>query len=344
VLTAVAAVLANTGLANTGLANTGLSGGQQLVLPGFLNSLSSPLEHYGLWAVLFFVLVEDFGIPVPGETILIAGAVFAGSGRLNVVAVGVVGFCAAVVGDNIGYAIGRFGGRALVERWGKYVFLTAERLDKAEKFFNRHGGKIIVVARFIEGLRQANGIIAGITEMRWLKFVAFNALGAALWVGTWVSAGYFAGEHIATIYTDITRYSLYAAAAAVVVIAAWIAVRVRRRRRSRRPAAAPAQDSAARTPENGTAPAAEHGTPAAAEHHTAAAAEHRSAPARAAGRGPADDAGPETAEAGPAATGAGEPTGAPGTRIRWPGVAVKTEPRGTGPQAADGSQDDSANS
>ena len=200
-------------------------------LPGFLAALGSPLEHYGLWAIALFVLVEDFGIPVPGETVLIAGAVFAGSGRLNIVAVGVVGFLAAVAGDNIGYAIGRFGGRALVERWGRYVFLTKERLDKAERFFERHGGKIIVVARFIEGLRQANGIIAGISGMRWLKFLACNALGAALWVGTWVSVGYFAGQHITTIYNAITNYSLYAAIAAVVLIAAWIVFRLRKRRR-----------------------------------------------------------------------------------------------------------------
>jgi membrane protein DedA with SNARE-associated domain len=209
-----------------------LGSGAQPVLPGFLNSLASPLEHFGLWAIFALVLLEDFGIPVPGETVLIAGAIFAGSGQLNVVAVGLVGFVAAVIGDNIGYGIGRFGGRALVERWGKYVFITPERLDKAEDFFKRHGGKIITIARFVEGLRQANGIIAGITDMHWLRFVAFNALGAALWVGTWVSVGYFAGQHITTIYNAITRYSLYAAIAAVVLIAAWVVYRVRKHRRT----------------------------------------------------------------------------------------------------------------
>ena len=202
-------------------------------LPGFLSALSSPLEHYGLWAIIALVFLEDFGIPVPGETILIAGAVYAGSGGLNIFAVGVLGFAAAVAGDNIGYAIGRFGGHALVTRWGKYVFLTEERLEKAESFFNRHGGKIIVVARFIEGLRQANGIIAGITEMRWPRFLMFNMIGAALWAGCWVSVGYFAGEHITTIYDYITRYSLYALIAAVVIAVAWIGLRVFRGRRKR---------------------------------------------------------------------------------------------------------------
>jgi membrane protein DedA with SNARE-associated domain len=208
-----------------------LSSGSQPALPGFLEALASPLEHYGLWAIFFLVLVEDFGIPVPGETVIIAASIYAGSGRLNVVAVGVVAFFAAVLGDNIGYGIGRFGGRRLVDRWGKYVFLTPERLDKAEEFFDRQGAKIITIARFIEGLRQANGIIAGITKMHWLRFIAYNALGAALWVGTWVSIGYFAGQHINTIYSLITRYSLYVAIAAVVVIVGLIARHVMRKRR-----------------------------------------------------------------------------------------------------------------
>jgi membrane protein DedA with SNARE-associated domain len=223
-----------------------LSSAPQPALPGFLEALASPLEHYGLWAIFFLVLVEDFGIPVPGETVIIAASIYAGSGRLNVVAVGVVAFFAAVFGDNIGYGIGRFGGRRLVDRWGKYVFLTPERLDKAEEFFDRQGAKIITIARFIEGLRQANGIIAGITKMHWLRFIAYNALGAALWVGTWVTIGYFAGQHINTIYGVITRYSLYVAIAAVVVIVALIARHVMRRRRAVvRPAGAAASAEAA---------------------------------------------------------------------------------------------------
>jgi membrane protein DedA with SNARE-associated domain len=247
VLTAVAAALGDIAQ----------GGGTQPALPGFLNSLSSPLEHFGLWAVLLLVLVEDFGIPVPGETVLIAASIYAGSGRLNVVAVGVVGFIAAVAGDNIGYAIGRFGGRALADRWGKYIFLTPERLDKAEDFFDRQGAKIITVARFIEGLRQANGLIAGITHMHWLRFVAYNALGAALWVGAWVSIGYFAGQNITPIYNAITTYSLYVAIAAVVLIAALVVYRLRKRKQRR-------SAQAAEQPEPETRPAPEtHAEPAA---------------------------------------------------------------------------------
>jgi membrane protein DedA with SNARE-associated domain len=211
-----------------------LASGSSPPLPGFLNSLAGPLNHLGYWAVLLLVMIEDFGIPVPGETVLIAASVYAGAGRLNVVAVGLIGFAAAVTGDNIGFAIGHFGGRALVLRWGRYVRLTEERLDKAEAFFNHHGAWIITVARFIEGLRQANGIIAGTTGMRWLRFLVFNALGAALWVGTWVSLGYLAGSHIGTIYHDITQYSTYLLIALAVLLAGYIAWRVLRRKRRAR--------------------------------------------------------------------------------------------------------------
>jgi membrane protein DedA with SNARE-associated domain len=200
-------------------------------LPGFLAALAPLLDHWGYLAVGFLIFVEDFGVPAPGETVLIAAAVYAGAGRLNIVAVGVVGFVAAVLGDNTGYAIGRFGGRTLVLRFGRYVRLTEERLARAESFFARHGGKIVIVARFIEGLRQANGIIAGITRMHWLRFVAFNSLGAALWVATWTSIGYLAGNHIQAIYTQVNRYALYLlAAAALAIIALIIRHRLRRDR------------------------------------------------------------------------------------------------------------------
>jgi membrane protein DedA with SNARE-associated domain len=149
------------------------------------------------------------------------------------VAVGVIGFVAAVTGDNIGFAIGHFGGRALVLRWGRYVRLTEKRLDKAEAFFERHGGWIITVAHFIEVLRQVNGLVAGISGMRWRRFLVFNALGAALWVGTWVSLGYFAGNHIGTIYHYITQYSAYALIALAVLLVGYIAWRVARHRRRR---------------------------------------------------------------------------------------------------------------
>jgi membrane protein DedA with SNARE-associated domain len=204
------------------------------VLPGFLGTLAPVLNHYGYLAVGGLVLVEDFGVPAPGETVLIAAAVYAGAGQLNIVLVGVLAFVAAVIGDNIGFAIGHFGGRPLALRLGKYVFLTPERLDKAESFFNRHGGKVVTIARFVEGLRQANGIIAGISGMHWLKFLAYNALGAALWVGLWVTVGDLAGGHITAIYDTISKYEIYVLIALGVVVVALVARHLIRRRNKNR--------------------------------------------------------------------------------------------------------------
>jgi membrane protein DedA with SNARE-associated domain len=209
--------------------------------------LAPLLDNYGYLAVGGLILIEDFGVPSPGETILIAASVYAGAGRLNIVAVGLIAVLAAIVGDNIGYAIGRFGGHALVLRYGKYVFLTRERLDKAERFFARYGGQVVVVARFIEGLRQLNGIIAGIAEMPWPRFLAFNALGAALWVGVWSTAGYLAGDHIGVIYSTATRYSLYLLIALILVALALIVRGVLRRNRTQ---AADAQNTATAGPQN----------------------------------------------------------------------------------------------
>jgi len=237
-------------------------------LPGFLNALSGTLQHYGLWAIGLLITLEYFGIPVPGETILIAGAIFAGAGRINIFALGAVAFVAAVTGDNIGFAIGHFGGRALALRFGKYVFLTEERLNKAEAFFDRRGSIVITFARFVEGLRQANGIIAGITGMHWLRFLVFNAIGAALWVGTWVTIGYFAGNNITTVYHYITLYSYYVLAGLVVLIVGYIVWRRRRRRR----AAASAADQTDEAPEGSSA--SEAAEPSPDQHGPAHAGPH----------------------------------------------------------------------
>lgn len=203
-------------------------------LPGVFGDMQPLLEHYGYLAVGGFVLLEDFGVPVPGETMLIAAAVFAGSGHMNIALVIVVAVAGAVIGDNIGFAVGHFGGRPLVERFGRYVFLTPARLDQAEEYFNDHGGKIVTIARFIEGLRQLNGLLAGIVGMHWAKFLGFNALGAVLWVCTWSALGFFAGENIVEIYAAFERYKWYVIAAIVVIVAVLVTRRVRRRRAAAR--------------------------------------------------------------------------------------------------------------
>ncbi|HYK69826.1 MAG TPA: DedA family protein [Streptosporangiaceae bacterium] len=204
------------------------------MLPSFLQPVAGPIDHYGYWAIALLLLLENIGVPVvPGEFALIAGAIFAGTGRagLNVAVVGVIAVMCCFAGAEIGYAIGRLGGRALVIRYGRYVFVREHHLDRAEAAVTRYGGVLVVIARFIVGLREFNGIIAGVTGMQGRRFAAYNALGAALWVGVWVSAGYLAGNHINAIYRDATRYSAYVLAAVVVVLAAYLIVRLRSRRR-----------------------------------------------------------------------------------------------------------------
>ena len=203
-------------------------------LPGFLGSLTGPLDHYGYWAIALLLLLENIGVPVvPGEFAMISGAIFAGTGRagLNIVVVAVVAFVASVVGAEIGYLLGRFAGRELILHYGRYIMIKPHHLDRAEAIVDRYGGFVVVIARFIVGLREANGIIAGITQMRWLTFTVFNVIGAAVWVATWVTIGDVAGDHIDTIYADINRYSLYVFGALVALAAGYIAWRVIRRRR-----------------------------------------------------------------------------------------------------------------
>jgi membrane protein DedA with SNARE-associated domain len=203
-------------------------------LPGFLGSLTGPLDHYGYGVIALLLLLENIGVPVvPGEFAMIGGAIFAGTGRagLNIVVVAVVAFVASVAGAEIGYLLGRFAGRELILHYGRYIMIKPHHLDRAEAIVDRYGGIVVVVARFIVGLREANGIIAGITQMRWLTFTVFNVIGAAVWVATWVTIGDVAGDHIDTIYADINRYALYVFGALVALAAGYIAWRVLRRRR-----------------------------------------------------------------------------------------------------------------
>ncbi|MBE1592178.1 DedA family protein [Nonomuraea angiospora] len=186
----------------------------------------------GYLTIAALVLLENFGIPVPGETALIAGAAYAGHGHLNIVAVAVVAFIAAVIGDNIGYAIGRSAGRRLVTRYGRYLLLPPARFARAEQFVTRHGPEIIIAARFIEGLRQLNGIIAGTTAMPWRRFLAYNVLGAALWVAVWAALGNYAGHHLATIEKNLRQYQWYAIAALALLAGAYAGLHILRRRRN----------------------------------------------------------------------------------------------------------------
>ncbi len=228
-------------------------------LPGFLDSLAHTVDHYGYWAIALLLLLENLGVPViPGELAMIVGAIFAGTGRagLNVIVVGVVALATSFVGAELGYLVGRFAGRELILRYGRYVLLRPHHLDRAEAIVSRYGGLVVVIARYIVGLREANGLIAGISQMRLLTFTAANAIGACAWVATWVSIGYVAGDHIVEIYANVNHAALYvliALGALVVGFIAWRLLRRRGRAAQPRPRPEPAEAAVAEVPEQAAA-------------------------------------------------------------------------------------------
>jgi membrane protein DedA with SNARE-associated domain len=201
-------------------------------LPGVFHSLEPTLRHWGYLGVAVILLLENIGLPVPGETMLIAASLYAATGQLNIVLVGVIAVLASTAGSAIGYAIGEFGGRPLAERYGKYVFLTPERLDKTHDFFNRRGALVVLLGRFVEGVRQAVGVIAGISEMTFPRFLTFTLIGSVLWVATWATVGEVAGDHI----TTISHYATYVALGIAVVVVLLVARAIAKaRNKSRTP-------------------------------------------------------------------------------------------------------------
>jgi membrane protein DedA with SNARE-associated domain len=147
--------------------------------------------RYGYAALAAAVLLENAGVPVPGETMLLAAAALAARGDLSIV------LAATVVGDNIGFAIGRAGGRPLLERFGRWVFITPERLDVVDRFFDRRGPAAVVAARFIPALRVVGALGAGASRMPWRTFLVFNAIGAVAWASIVTTLGYVGTDAVA---------------------------------------------------------------------------------------------------------------------------------------------------
>ena len=163
--------------------------------------LESFVHHYGVFAVFLMVTIEALGAPVPGETLLIFSAVLAGRGEMSLPGLLIFASAGAVLGDNIGYAIGRILGRGTILRYGGKVGLTDARFATVESIFRRYGSATVLFARFFNILRQLNGIVAGILGMSWRRFLLFNALGGVLWVTVWVLAATYFTEHLAILTT-----------------------------------------------------------------------------------------------------------------------------------------------
>ena len=180
--------------------------------------LFSLVERYGYVIVFLGVVLEGVGIPLPGETVLIAAGVLAHQGSLTLWETMVLGSLGAVVGGQVGYGVGRFGGRPFVLRWGRYAFVTPERLGRAERFFERHGGRAVFLARFITGLRVFGALVAGMSLMPWGKFALYNVLGGTAWAVATVLLGYFLWASVGLVEHWIGRISLLLAVALVLVV------------------------------------------------------------------------------------------------------------------------------
>ncbi len=190
---------------------------------------------YGYWAVVFGLLLENAGVPAPGETILLFASFLAYSRHeLYPPYIIAVGIAAATLGDNIGYIIGRRGGRPLLNRYRGVLHVSEATIGRGERLFERYGAKAIFFARFITGVRVIAGPLAGVLHMRWRRFVVFNFLGASAWVTAVVAVGYLFGSQFETLLRVFGWVGIVLMiVAAVVVIGLWLWHRRRAKRRAR---------------------------------------------------------------------------------------------------------------
>ncbi|HEY1605879.1 MAG TPA: DedA family protein [Allosphingosinicella sp.] len=158
------------------------------------------IHSYGLWALFLLVFLESTGIPLPGETALIAAGLYAGATHhVPLWAVILVAFAAAVTGDMMGYAIGRRFGYRLLHRHGRHFGITERRLRIGEYLFLRHGGKIVFAGRFVALLRVLTALLAGVHRMIWPRFALMNALGGLCWASLFGTAAYVFGDRVSRI-------------------------------------------------------------------------------------------------------------------------------------------------
>lgn len=185
-----------------------------------LDFLRNAVVHYGYWAVGAALLLENAGVPVPGETILLLASFLAYSERdLQLPWIMVVATVAATLGDNLGFALGYYGGRRLLARYQAAFRIQDTTLARAEGLFARYGAVTVFFARFIFGMRIIAGPMAGVLRMPWRKFTIFNFLGAGLWVTVISGAGYLFGQHWERLERDIKRFDIVVAILLLLAVA-----------------------------------------------------------------------------------------------------------------------------
>jgi membrane-associated protein len=195
-----------------------------------LDFLRNAVVQYGYWAVGAALLLENAGIPVPGETILLLASFLAYSEHdLRLPWIIVVGTIAATLGDNVGFVLGQYGGRPLLVRYQSLFRIKNSLVERGEQLFARYGALTIFFARFVFGMRIIAGPLAGVLRMPWKRFAIFNFLGAAVWVGVISSVGYLFGRHWDKLEEVMDRFNIVV----VIIVVAMAAVWWWRNRRSR---------------------------------------------------------------------------------------------------------------
>ncbi|GAC1673210.1 MAG: DedA family protein [Candidatus Dormibacteraceae bacterium] len=175
------------------------------------------LASYGYLAVFLFIAIESTGIPFPGETMLITASIYAGhTHRLNIVLVIASSAAGAIVGDNLGYAVGRWGGYRLLRRYGRYIRLHEKRLKLGQYLFLLHGGKVVFFGRFVSILRTYAAFLAGTNRMPWWRFLIFNAAGGIVWATLFGTGAYVLGTQIHNLTRTATSVGAVLAVGAFV--------------------------------------------------------------------------------------------------------------------------------
>ena len=187
-----------------------------------LHHLQGYLGTYGYLGIFVIVGLESAGIPMPGETVLVAAAILAGQGKLNIFGVIAAAAAGAIIGDNCGYWVGREFGFRLVYRFGRYVRLDERRLKLGQYLFLRHGGKIVFFGRFVAILRAFAAFLAGVNHFNWERFFLFNAAGGIVWATIYGTGAFWLGRAIETYARPVGVALLVAAAIGIIVGAVFV--------------------------------------------------------------------------------------------------------------------------
>lgn len=221
--------------------------------------LQHDIEMYGYWLVLVAVALESLGVPFPGETALLGAAIYAGTtNRMSIVGVIVAAAVGAILGDNIGYTVGRFGGYPLLRKLTRVLRIEDKSLRYSEQFFARHGNKTVFLGRFVSLLRTYVAFLAGVNRMPWRSFLFWNAAGGIVWATVYGLLGFFLGRNLALLGTVLsvlgTGGIIVLVVVVIFVIAYWL---LRRRRRLDARLNQPQPESQSQPPDEQMAPSNE---------------------------------------------------------------------------------------